>query len=125
MIPVINDLDLYATNIGIVYLNGPCCKTIWNISGTKFSSDKGSAMIIVWELYGLKRSGALWRPILANTLGKDGVGCTSSESNKDTWIKRKVFPNGKRYCSIILIYVNDILLVSKYNSTDINYLSNI
>ena len=125
MLAALNYLHVYATNIGNTYLNVTFQENIWTISGPEFGINKRIRMIIISALYGLKISGALWRSILANTLGKDGLVYTSSEAKKDVWIKREVFPNGKTYYSMILVYVDETMVVSKDTSTDINYLENI
>ena len=52
-------------------------------------------MLIVKALYRLKYSGASWRAMLAETLGTDGLGCTSAAADKDVWIQREVLPDGK------------------------------
>ena len=40
-------------------------------------------MLIVRALYNLKSSGASWREMLAETLGKDGLSYTSAAADKD------------------------------------------
>ena len=62
---------------------------------------------------------------MSNTLSKDGLGYTSSKANKEIWIKREVLQNGKMYYLMILIYVDGVLVVLKYNSTAIDYLAKI
>ncbi len=83
MIAAINDLDVFAADIENAYLNAPCREKIWTVAGAEFGSDAGSVMLIVRALYGLKSSGASWRSMLAETLGKDGLGYTSSNADKD------------------------------------------
>ena len=60
-----------------------------------------------------------------NKLGKYGLWYTPSEADKENWIKREVLTNRKTYYSMILVYVDDILVVSKDTSTAIDYLANI
>ena len=52
-------------------------------------------MLIVRSLYGLNSSGASWREILAETLGKEGLGYSYTAIDKDVWIKRGVLPDEK------------------------------
>ena len=54
-------------------------------------------MLVIGALYGLKISGSLWRSMLAEKLVKDGLGYTSSEANKDVYIKKVGLTNGKTY----------------------------
>ena len=95
------------------------------LSGTEFVSDEVRAMLIVRALYLMKRGGASWRSMLANTLGKYGLGYKPSKYNKEVWIKREFLPNRKIYYSIVLIYGNVILFFLKGTSTAISYLENI
>ena len=60
MLALLNDLGVYAVDIGNAYLNVPCREKIWNIDGTEFGSDEGNAILIVRAIYGLKSSGASW-----------------------------------------------------------------
>ena len=87
MIAALNHLDVYAVNIGNAYFNTPCWKNIWTVSGTDFGSDNGSVMLVIGALYGLKIGGSSWRSMLAETLGKYGLGYTASKYDKDVWIK--------------------------------------
>ena len=53
--------------------------------------------MIVIILYGLKYRGNSWRAMLAETLGKDGLGYTSTTADKDVLINREVLPDKKYY----------------------------
>jgi hypothetical protein len=57
-IAALNDLDVFACDVGNVYLNADCREKIWTIAGSEFGSEKGSVMLNVKALYGLKSSGA-------------------------------------------------------------------
>ena len=61
----LNGLDLFACDIGNVYLNAKRREKLWIESGTEFGTEKGMAMIIERALYGLKSYGAAWREKLA------------------------------------------------------------
>ena len=87
MLAAINDIDVYAANIGNAYLNVTCWEYIWTIAGPEFGNDEGSKMIIIRELCKLKISGASWRSMLSNTLGIYGLGYTSSKFKKYVRIK--------------------------------------
>ena len=54
-------------------------------------------MLIVRELYGLEYSSASSGVMLADTIGKDCLGYTSTDIDKDFWIKREVLPDEKEY----------------------------
>ena len=64
----LNGLDIFAYDIGNVYLNATFRGKLWTLSGVDFVSDKGRAMIIARSLYGMKSSGAAWISKLLETL---------------------------------------------------------
>ena len=70
-------------------------------------------MLIVRALYELKSSGASLREVLSETLDKEGIYYTSTATYKDVWINRQVLLDGKKYYSMVLVYVDDILCIHK------------
>ncbi len=68
LIAALNDLDVFATDVGNTYLDAPCWEKIWTRAGKEFGSDEGCTMNNVQELYGFKTSGAVWRVTLAQKL---------------------------------------------------------
>ena len=68
MIASLNDLQVFACDIGNAYLNAPCREKLWTIAGKEFGSEAGGIMLISRALYGLKSSGAAWRAKLAEKL---------------------------------------------------------
>jgi len=60
LVAALNDLDIFAADVGNAYLNAPCHEKIWTQAGKEFGSDEGCVMLIVRALYGLKTSGAAW-----------------------------------------------------------------
>ena len=108
MLAALNDLGIWACDIGNAYLNAPCREKIWTVAGTEFGSDKGKVMIIVRALYGLKSSGAAWRAMLAESLSD--LGYKQSRADMDVWLKPETNPvNGEEYYAYILVYVDDLL----------------
>ena len=63
----LNDLYIFACDIGNAYLNVKFREKLWTESGTDFGTEKGMVMIIARALYGLTSSGAAWRGKLAET----------------------------------------------------------
>ena len=92
---MLNDLDVFATDIGNAYFNAPCHEKIWTKYGPQFRSQQGYVMLIVRALYGLKSRCASCRAMLAETLVKDSFGYTSTDTDKDGWIKKEVLPDVK------------------------------
>ena len=82
-------------------------------------------MLIVRSLYGLKSRGASWRAMLAEIVGKDGIGCISTSKDNYVWIMREVLPYRKDYYSIILVYVDDIFYIHKDTSVVVDALASI
>jgi hypothetical protein len=76
-------------------------------------------MIIKRALYGLRSSGAAWRNMLAQTI--EEMGFTSTVVDPDVWRRRAVKPSGKEYYALLLVFVDDILIIShealKHNDT--------
>lgn len=109
-IAALNDLELFACDIGNAYLNASCREKLWTVAGPEFGSENGSVMLIVRALYGLKSSGAAWRAKLADSL-KD-IGYKPTEADPDVYIKQGTKPCGQRYWKYMLVYVDDILHIA-------------
>jgi hypothetical protein len=73
LLAALNDVDLFATDIGNAYLNAPAREKVYATASPEFGPElTGKAVLIVRALYGLKSSGAAWRAHLANTLQQLG-----------------------------------------------------
>ena len=116
MLAALNDLGVFASNIGNEYLNAPYREKIWKKHGPYFGSQQGCGMLIVKALYDLKSRGASLRAVLVETLFKDSIGYTSTDTDKDVWIKRELLPCRKEYYSMVLVYVDYILCIHKDTS---------
>jgi hypothetical protein len=110
LIAALNDLDVWAADIGNAYLNADCREKIWTVAGTEFGSEKGSVMVIVKALYGLKSSGAAWRSLLQQSLLD--LGYESTKADPDVYRRPQTRPDGTEYYEYLLVYVDDILCVS-------------
>ena len=110
LIAALNDLEIYAADIGNAYLNAPCREKIWTVAGPEFGTDCGNVMLIKRALYGLKSSGAAWRAMLAQTLSD--LGYQSTKADPDVWIRPQTRPDGFEYYEMVLVYVDDILHLS-------------
>ena len=109
-IAALNNLDVFAADVGNAYLNVPCREKIWFTAGDEFGTDKGSVMLIRKALYGLKSSSAAWRAMLAQSL--TDLGYVSSKADPDVWLRPQTKPDGFRYYEYVLVYVDDILHIS-------------
>jgi len=97
-------------DVGNAYLNAPCREKIWTTTGKEFSSDEGSVMLIVRALYSLKTSRAAWRLTFAQKL--IDMGYQSTRVDPDVWLRAAIKLNGHQYYEMLLVYIDDILLVS-------------
>ena len=58
-IAYINDIYIWACDIGNTYLNEKLREKIWMKASTEFENDKGKVMIVIRAMYGLKSSGSV------------------------------------------------------------------
>lgn len=84
--------------------------------------EQGRIAIIVRALYGLKSSGAMWRTHFAGTL-RD-MDFQSSLADPDVWLKASTLPSGEEYYEYILVYVDDLLVISHQGAEILNTLTN-
>jgi hypothetical protein len=107
----LNDVDVMTCDIGNAYLNAPCREKIWFVAGPEFGSRQGQVVKIVRALYGLKSSGASWRSVLKQTILED-LQFEPTIADPDAYRRRTVHPRGFEYWELLLVYVDDILIVS-------------
>jgi hypothetical protein len=111
MLAALNGLDVLAADIQNAYLNAPTKEKCYTIAGPEFGADKvGRPVLIVRALYGLRSSGARWRDHLADTIRSLGFkGCLA---DADVWMRPNTKPNGLQYWEYVLVYVDDLLVIS-------------
>ena len=107
----LNDLEVMAADIGNAYLNAPCKEKVYVVAGAEFGSDKGTIYIVVRALYGLPGSGSSWRTFFSNEIVHN-LNFKQSRADGDVYIRENVTPDGQRYYEMLLVYVDDILLLS-------------
>ena len=112
LIAALNDLDLLAGDIQNAFLSAPTKEKIFFYAGDEWKSDKDKVVVVVRALYGLKSSALQFRNHLASTLGNH-LGFKSSLADPDLWYKPETSPQGFKYYSYVMVYVDDILIVSK------------
>ena len=111
LIAALNDLDLMACDIGNAYLNAPCREKIWFEAGAECGEHKGKVMKLVRALYGLKSSGAAWRAMFS-TFIEQNLKFKSTRIDPDVYIRRNNKESGEPYYEMLLVYVDDVLLIS-------------
>jgi len=111
LIAALNDLELLVADIGNAYINANAREKVYFIAGDEFGlTHKGKTVVIVKALYGLKSSGAAWRAHLSEVLHE--LGYTSSLTDPDVWFCAQAKEDGFEYYAYVLVYVDDILVVS-------------
>jgi hypothetical protein len=111
LLAALNDLNILSADIGNAYLQAPVREKVHTTAGPEFGPNNvGKTVIIVRALYGLKSSGAAWHAKLSETL--HSLGFQPSLADADVWIKPASKPNGYEYYELLLVYVDDILVVS-------------
>ena len=121
-IAALNDLQVLSADVQNAYLNAPTKEKVYTTAGIEFGPGlKGRPVLIVKALYGLKSSGARWRDHMASTLTE--AGYSSCLADPDVWMKPKVKPCGFKYWEYVLVYVDDILVISHEPQIVMDYLS--
>ena len=105
------DLDIRMADVGNAYLYAPMNERLYTICGPEFGEDEGKVTVIVHALYGLKGSGAAYRSFFAQTL-RD-MGFESCLADPDVWLGAATKANGTEYYEYILVYVDDLLVISE------------
>ena len=106
------------------YLTAPCREKIWCTAGREFESfgiAKGTALLLVRALYGLKSSGAAFRSFCAEQL--DRMNFHSTTGDPDVWIRPIVDDHGNEFYEYMLVYVDDIMCISFQPDRSINQLT--
>jgi Reverse transcriptase (RNA-dependent DNA polymerase) len=111
VLAALNDLDILAADIGNAYLNAYTAEKVYTITGPEFGDEAGRVAIIVRALYGLKSSGAAWHAFFAQSLSD--IGFTSCKSDPDMWRRPAIKTDGSKCYEYVLVYVDDLLVISE------------
>ena len=99
-------------DIGNAYLNADTKEKYFYRAGSEWGpAIKGSVLVISRALYGLKSSANAWRTHLFATF-KNKMGFDFSLADNDILRKPDTKPDGTKYYSYVLVYVDDILIIS-------------
>jgi hypothetical protein len=112
MLAALNDLDVLAADIGNAYLNAPCRERVHVKCGAELFGEehKGKFAVIVRALYGLKSAGNSWRTHFATCIRED-LGYKPTVADPDVYMKAETKPDGTKYYSYLIVYVDDILSI--------------
>jgi hypothetical protein len=113
LVAALNDFDILAADISNAYLNAPCRERVCFTAGREFGlSNMGKVVVIIRALYGLKSSGAAFHAHLAESLSSIGFK-PCNKADPDVWMRAETKANGDEYYSYLLVYVDDILVISE------------
>ena len=83
----LNDMELWATDVGNAYLESYTKEKICFIAGPEFGPLEGHTMQIIKAQYGLKSSGKCWHDRLFEVLS--AMGFFPSRAEPDIWMRAK------------------------------------
>jgi hypothetical protein len=110
LIAALNGLDVLSGDVQGAYLNAPCREKVYTVCGPEFGIYCGRIAVIRLALYGLKSSGFAWRSHLAETLR--GYDFTMCYADNDVWMRPAEKADGTKYYEYVLVYTDDILVLS-------------
>jgi Reverse transcriptase (RNA-dependent DNA polymerase) len=102
----LNELQLWATNIGNAYLEAYTTEKVYIIAGPKFGEREGHIQINSKALYGLRSSGARWHKRFTDCMRE--LGFFPCRAELDIWMRK----NGNIY-EYIAVYVDDLAIAMK------------
>ena len=102
----LNDLELYAADVGNAYLEAYTKEKVAFVAGKEFGPLAGHTLLINKALYGLRSSGARFHEKFADTLRS--LGFFPSLADPDDWIRDA----GDCY-EYVCTYVDDLLVAMK------------
>ena len=112
LLTALNNLEILAGDIGNTYLNAITTEKIYYSAGNLWGPMiKGRVLAIVRTLYGSKTSANAWCTHICNTL-QSKMKFKSSLADNDVWLKQEMRSDGSSYYTYILVYTDDILIVS-------------
>ena len=102
----LNQLKMWATDIGNAYLEAYTSEKVYIIGGPEFRDREGHILVISKALYGLRSSGARWHDRFADCVRE--LGFFPCKAEPDIWMRRK--DNVYEY---IAVYVDDLAIAMK------------
>jgi Reverse transcriptase (RNA-dependent DNA polymerase) len=105
----LNDLQLWATDIGNAYLEAYTAEKVYIIAGPEFEEREGHILVISKALYSLRSSGARWHDRFADCIRK--LGFFPCKAEPDIWLRK----NGNIY-KYIAVYVDVIYTLKAIKS---------
>ncbi|KAL7577136.1 hypothetical protein ACA910_019738 [Epithemia clementina (nom. ined.)] len=111
LIAALNGLEVLMGDVQNAYLNAPTKEKTYTIAGLESGANKvGLPALITRALYGLKSSAARWREHILTTI-RD-MQFKSCLADPDVWMRANTKPDGFQYYKYVLVYIDDILVIS-------------
>ena len=110
LVAALNDLDLVMIDVGNAFVNADSREKVCARAGPEFGEFEGCIVLIVKALYGLRSSGSAWHAHFSDHL--KGMGFAPSRADMDMWYRRQKRPDGTEYYEYLVVYVDDVLIVS-------------
>ena len=107
------NLDVLAGDIHNALLEASTKEKIFFYAQDECKADKEKVVIVFISLYGLKSSSLQFQNCLIGIVG-NRIGYKSYLDDTDIWYKPMTDADGFEYYAYILVYVDDILLIMKY-----------
>ena len=104
----LNDLDIWATDIGNAYLEAYTTEKVAIVAGPEFGELEGHTLLVSRALYGLRMSGKMWHQRFSTCLEEEGFFPCIAEP--DVWMRPT--PDGKSY-EYVGVYVDDLALAMR------------
>jgi len=111
LVAALNELEILSADVGNAYLQAPVREKVHTTAGPEFGPNNvGKTVIVVRAMYGLKSSGAAWHAKFSETLRS--LNFQPSLADPDVWMRPATKDTGLEYYEYILVYVDDVLVVS-------------
>jgi Reverse transcriptase (RNA-dependent DNA polymerase) len=102
----LNNLELWATEIGNAYLEAFTLENVYIVAGPEFKEHEGPILILNKAINELRRSGSRWHDRFSQCVSE--LGFFPCKSETDIWIRR----NGDLY-KYVAVYVDDLAIAMK------------
>ena len=97
----------------LLYLNAPAGEKVYFQCGPEFGLLEGRLAVLTKVLYGLKTSARAWRMHLAQVLEME-INFEACKADPDMWLCKATKEDGTEYYEMLLVYIDDILIVSHW-----------
>lgn len=108
----LNGLDVYAADIQNAYLTAPSSRKDFIKCGSEFGLENlGRTALIRRAVYGGKSAGRDYRNHLREFMSEQ-LKFKSCPADPDLWMRPAITPNGEKYWEYVLVYTDDLLVIS-------------